>query len=120
MDRTELKAKHPDLYNEIYGRGVSAERDRAAAHLIMGNASGDMETAIAAVTDGSEMTAVLNAKYMAAGMNKKDIEVRAEDDTDVAAGADDVNTDTAADTDAEGEKVASLVEAKFGIKKGGK
>lgn len=113
MDRAELQAKHPDVYNEVFGLGVSAERDRATAHLLRGNASGDLETAIKAIEDGSEMTETLKAKYDIAGMNKTDLNARVEDDEDTAEGANNVNTDT--DTEDTSAKVADIVEAKFGI-----
>ena len=40
------------------------------AHLTMGEASGDMDLAVASINDGSEMSATLNAKYMAAHMKR--------------------------------------------------
>ena len=51
----------------------------------MGSASGDMKTAIAAATDGSAMTSTIQAQYMAAGMNRNDIQNRQEDNVDAAA-----------------------------------
>lgn len=114
MDRTELQAKHPELYTEIYGLGVAAERDRASAHIVMGEASGDTKTALAAIQDGSEMTATLQAKYMAAGMNRSDIEARAADDAEAADGAD--NADKGTDVEAAAELIAAGLEKKFGVK----
>ena len=61
------------------------------AHLTMGEASGDMKTAISAVTAGEEMTATLQAKYMAAGMNRRDATNRQQDDGDVAGALDGVS-----------------------------
>lgn len=54
----------------------------------MGEASGDMKTAIGAVQDGSAMTATLQAKYMAAGMNRSDVQARQDDDAEANAGDD--------------------------------
>ena len=82
MDLNELKAKHPELFAQAVDIGTTAERDRVGAHLTMGGASGDMKTALAAVEDGSEMTATLQAKYMAAGMGRKDINARDADNVD--------------------------------------
>lgn len=113
MDLSTLKAQHPDVHAAAVQEGVNSERDRVSAHLTMGEASGDMKTACSAIKDGSEMTATLQATYMAAGMNRKDTENRDADDATAAAAADaaaaDDNTDTA------GDAVASAVEAKLGI-----
>lgn len=114
MTKEELKAKHPELYAELVNIGVMAERDRVTAHLTMGEASGDNKTAVEAIKDGSEMTATLQAKYMAAGMNRADINARGEDDAG-ASGADSVDT-TEADAGTEADTVASIVEAKLGVK----
>ena len=57
------------------------------------------ETAIAAVEDGSEMTATIQAKYMAASMNKKDQESLEDDDSaagDATANTNSDETDTEA------------------------
>ena len=74
MTKQELKAQHPELYTSILEEGSAAatatERDRVVGHLTMGETSGDMKTAIAAITDGSGMTATIQAKYMSAAMNR--------------------------------------------------
>lgn len=103
MDLGKLKAEHPAVFAEAVAVGVAQELDRVSAHLIMGESSGDMATAIAAVTDGSKMTATLNAKYMAAGMKKTELAARTgenPDELDAAAAA-------AGKTDA--DKVADVV-----------
>lgn len=97
MDLQTLKAQHPDVYAAAAQEGVNQERDRVGAHLTMGKASGDMGTAISAVEDGSAMTATLQAKYMAAGMNRADVQARQADDAEAGA-ADNAN---ASDADAE-------------------
>lgn len=79
MDLIELKAKHPALCLQLVAEGETAERDRVSAHLTMGTASGDMETATKAIEDGVGMTASLQAKYMAASMKRQDIGARADD-----------------------------------------
>lgn len=84
MDLKQLKSEYPDLCNNIAEQAVASERDRVSSHLIMGEASGDLKTAIQAVKDGSLMTAALQATYMAAGMVKKDIEARQDDEQQVA------------------------------------
>lgn len=88
MDLKTLKAQHPDVYAAAAQEGRTEERDRVGAHLTMGEASGDMKTAIGAVQDGSAMTATLQAKYMAAGMNRSDVQARQDDDAEANAGDD--------------------------------
>ena len=103
MNLDELKAQHPELYAAVMklgeASGVTKERDRAGAHLIMGEASGDMKTAMTAVKDGTEMTATLQATYMSAGMNRKDINAR---------GGDELNADAGDGAGAEDEEAQSL------------
>ncbi len=100
MNAKELLAQHPDVHAVVLKEGATDERDRINAHLTMGKASGDMVTALAAVEDGSEMTATLTAKYMAAGMNRNSTEARQGD-------SDDTNTDNVNSDDATKDKVAS-------------
>ena len=110
MDRLELQAKHPEAYAEAVAHGETQERDRSTAHLTMGEASGDMKTAITAIKEGSQMTATLQSQYMAAGMNRKDTANRQDDDNDAGDGAE------AGDGAGDGaDSVASLVETKLGI-----
>ncbi len=70
MKISELQAQHPELYAQVVGLGVNQERERVSAHLTMGEASGDMEMATKCINDGSEMSATVNAKYMAAHMKR--------------------------------------------------
>lgn len=112
MDLKTLKAQHPDVYAAAVQEGVESERDRVTAHLTMGEASGDNKTAYAAIKDGSEMTATLQATYMTAGMNRQDVANRQDDDANANAG------DGANASDDQGDAadaVASMVEAKLGM-----
>jgi len=79
MDLSTLKSEYPALFAEIVAIGVNQERDRVSSHLIMGQASGDMETAIAAVNDGHELTAKYTALYQAAALNRRDVQDRVDD-----------------------------------------
>ena len=45
----------------------------------MGQTSGDMKTAMAAIESGAGMTAKITAAYMSAGMNRADTDLRGED-----------------------------------------
>jgi len=92
MDLKELKASHPALYAEAVGigheQGVTGERARSEAHIVLGEASGDMKYAMECVKDGTELTATVNAKHMAASINKKavgDRGVESEGDLDTEA-----------------------------------
>lgn len=76
MDLEKLKADHPETYRAALELGASQERDRVTAHLTMGESSGDMQTAAEAIKEGSEMTATLQAKYLAAGMRKQAMDDR--------------------------------------------
>jgi ClpP class serine protease len=111
MNLNELKAQHPELFAQVVQLGVDGERDRVAAHLTMGEASGDMATAVGAINDGSAMTAALQSKYMAAGMNRRDIEDRSGDDLS-ADGADGAAAPVA---ETEADLVAAAVEHNFGV-----
>lgn len=112
MDRNQFKLEHGALFEAVKNEGKDGEKDRILAHLTMGEASGDMKTALAAIKDDSEMTAALQATYMAAGMNRSDVDTRTDEEKALAAadgaGSDD-NVDTAAD------EVASAVEAQLGV-----
>jgi ClpP class serine protease len=79
MTKEELQAQHPATFAAVLATGVEQERDRVSAHLTMAEASGDMATAVAAIADGSGMTASLQATYMAAGMKKTELTARVED-----------------------------------------
>lgn len=86
MDLNQLKAEHPAIFAEAVAIGVKQERERAEAHITLGEASGDMNLAIACVKDGSEMTALVSAKYTAAGMKNQQIADRgAESEGDLGA-----------------------------------
>jgi ClpP class serine protease len=96
MTKEELKAQHPETYAAVHEEGFKAgvntgtvsERDRVTAHLTLGEASGDMKTALAAVASGEGMTATVQAKYLAAGMRKSDVAARQADEKAVAPAAD--------------------------------
>lgn len=72
MNITQLKAEHPEVFAEAVSIGVTQERERVSAHLTMGEASGDMSLALTSINNGDEMSASINAKYMAAHMKRKE------------------------------------------------
>ena len=115
MDLATFKTSHPEIYSAAVAEGVTGERDRVVAHLTMGEASGDMPTAIGAINDGSIMTATLQSKYMAAGMNKADTNARGADDVDAADAADNADTDDCANAADAADEVVAIVENQLGV-----
>lgn len=118
MNLEELKAQHPDVFKAAVdlgvGQGVEQERDRVTAHLISGEASGQMETALKAAKDGSVMTETLRMSYLLAAKNGADIEAN-QSESDLAAAGDHVSTETPDAADVEASAVADLVEAGMGL-----
>lgn len=113
MDLQTLKEKHAGVYAAAMADGAAQERDRVVAHITMGEASGDMKTALEAIADGSQMTAGLQAKYMAAGLNRRDVQNRQADDAAAAVAADGAAAEQS-ENDI-GSKVLALVEKSLGI-----
>jgi ClpP class serine protease len=110
MDINELKAQHSELYSAVKNAGVAEERDRVTAHLTMGTASGDMDTAVVAITEGTGMTLTLQAKYMTAGRNKTDLDGRSQDAAAVV-----IDPAATVDPKTDADKVAALVAENFGV-----
>lgn len=111
MDLKTLQAQHPDVYAAALEMGVNQERDRVVAHLTLAEPSRDYSIAASAIKDGDVMTETLRARYMVAGMNRKDLDLRAQDNQSADA-VDGVNTSSSLD---EGDDVLALVETKLGI-----
>lgn len=119
MNEDELKAQHPGLHAAIVAtakkagadEALTAERDRVGAHVAMGEASGDMKTALEAIASGDAMTQTLQAKYMAAGLNRADRQSR-QTETDAA---DEAVDGAAAETPEKdlGDQVADALEARL-------
>lgn len=117
MDVQTLKANHYDVYTAVRQKGVAEERDRVTAHLTMGEASGAMKTAIDAISDGSAMTATLQAKYLAAGMDRSDVRARQEDDKD-ADGADNLSSSGPDAEEAAGAAILAQAAENLGVELG--
>lgn len=125
MTLEELRAQHPNVYQEAVQQGVTQERDRVVAHLTMGETSGDMKTAAQAIRSGDSMTQTLMATYMAAGMNRGDRKARQEEANAagvIADGADAGKPGAGAGAGAGGagggdlgDKVATILEQRAGI-----
>lgn len=116
MDLVTLKALHPAVFAAAVQEGVTAERERVSAHLIMGEASGAMDTATASIKNGDTMTASLNATYMAAAINRRDQANRQGDSDGAAAAALAAASDSSTDGSATGaSQVLALVESALGV-----
>lgn len=95
MTLDELKAQHPGLCRELsdeaktegHAAGVKAERERVTAHMTLGESSGANDIAAKAIKEGSDLNVTLQAEYMSAGMKKRDLDTREEDDAGADAGA---------------------------------
>jgi len=96
MNEHELLAQHPELYAAVLNKGVTQERDRVTAHLIMGESHGAMEAATTAIKSGDGMTATIQAQYAAAGLNKNAVASRGADDKDADPGSVDTDKDAEA------------------------
>ena len=114
MDKKTLMAQHGDVYAAIIAEGVKAERERVSAHLIMGEASGDMVTAMKAIEEGAEMTALFSAKYQAAAMKRDAIAARKTDD----ALADTGTPAAAPSADENGVDILAMAAEKCGVEIG--
>lgn len=99
MDLRELKAKHPELCDQLRAEGRDKERDRVNGHLTLGEKCGDLKTAFAAIRDGSELTQTLQATYMAAALNRRDQESRQQDEGAAARAADQADPPSEAQRD---------------------
>jgi ClpP class serine protease len=82
MDLQTLKSKHPEVHALAVEEGVAQERDRVEAHLTLGEASGDLQTAFTAIKDGSGLTNTIQAKYAVASMGKRDLQQHMSDDSE--------------------------------------
>ncbi len=116
MDPKKLRADHPEVYEAVVAEGVKQERDRVTAHLVLGEASGDVKIALDAIKTGEEMTTTATARYMAAGMNRKDRTTRQTESDAAAAAAAGATADEGAGKDDSGDKLAAhILKQKKGV-----
>lgn len=119
MDINKLRVEHPAVYAAVKAEGVTEERDRVVAHLVMGEGTGALATAVTAIKDGSVMTATITASYMTAGLNREDSRARTHEDKKAAealaaAAASGANGANASNEEAEGEDIFNRVSAQLG------
>jgi ClpP class serine protease len=80
MDLKTLRAQHPDLVEALVQEGITQERERVQAHLVMGEQCGDLKIALEAINKGTGFGhAPTQALYMAKAMNNRDINAHVED-----------------------------------------
>lgn len=86
MNKAELQAKHPELYAEIKNEGIQEGKqqgqDRVSAFIEIGEASGAMDLAMAYIKDGTEHSAAINTKFLAAQMQNQKLNALASDSPD--------------------------------------
>lgn len=118
MNKTELKANHPDLYAEILAEGQATEKDRVVAHVTMAEETGAVDFALACIKDGKSLTEqAVTAKYITAGLNRNDLAASEEDEAAAAAAAEAAAEEDAPKTEAvkKEEEILAAVEKSFGI-----
>ena len=114
MDLEELKAQHPAVYKAAAAEGAMQERDRVGAHLTLGEKSGDLKTAFAAIRSGDDLTMEIQAQYLAASMNRADTAERQAESDEAEAVTADAETKPEQGSDAFGEKVYELLAGMVG------
>lgn len=110
MDLQELKTQHPEAYTAAVADGVAQERARVASHLKLASRPGCQEIAIAAITNGDQMSPDLAGKYADAAVAAAALAARAEDEP--APVAPEPVNEPADDT---ADKVAAIVARNFGM-----
>ncbi len=99
MDLKELKAQFPAVYEAAVQLGRDEEFEQVAAHLKLGAACGDLSIAVSAIEGRKPFTsALVQAEYQAAGLNRRDIQARQADSQVVAQATQNIAT-KAADKD---------------------
>jgi len=71
MTFEEFKAKHPELFAQVFEAGKNAEKDRVLAHVEMAKSTGASEYAMECIEKGDGLTALAQAKYMSHSLNNQ-------------------------------------------------
>lgn len=113
MNIAELQAKHPELYASVIALGRNEEQERVSGFAELGEASGATDLAMQCIKDGTQHSAAINAKFMAANMKNMALNAMADDN---------VNTDNidqseepAAEEVNANEKAAAELAAEMGV-----
>lgn len=100
MNAAELKAQHPETYAAIFADGEKSgktnEQERVSAFAELGEASGAADLAMAMIKDGTEHSATVNAKFMAAQMKGQTLKAMSDDNVDTS-GVDQTTVDANAE-----------------------
>ena len=111
MTLDELRAQHPDLYNQAYAAGVEAERKRVMAHITIGKAITNQDMMFKNIETGADMSdQLVIAGYMAEKMKTQALNDRADDNPPAVA------PQTTAQPEAYEKQLDAELEARFGLK----
>jgi ClpP class serine protease len=110
MDKALLKAEHPELYSAILAEGNEAGKVEVntltQAHLVLADASGDMERALSDIKAGVLVDAAVMAHHTAQGIKKSQIVAHQDEAPVVPETSDEVEVDA----DKELEKEMNAIE----------
>lgn len=113
MDLETFKAEHPELFRAAVAQGLETgrqeERKRCADHLKLGESAGALDVAHKAIASGASL-ADCQADYMAASLNRGDIQAMRDGDAQVAKAADGASGSAAAAKASEEAEKAQLDE----------
>jgi ClpP class serine protease len=97
MDKALLKAEHPELYSAILAEGNEAGKVEVntltQAHLVLADASGDMERALSDIKAGVLVDAAVMAHHTAQGIKKAQIVAHGDEAPVVPETSDEVEVD---------------------------
>ena len=116
VDKTTLKAEHPELFAAVFEDGQKNERARIMEHLEMGKEVNDLELAFAAIGDGSRVEGAYAVKYTKSAMRAQSASNTADDDADITVDNVDNNTDETAEVSAGLQKLFAGLGATQGLK----
>lgn len=71
MTKEELKNSHPELYNEVYKEGITAEQNRVGSWMV--HASTDLEAVQAGIASGKEVSSVDTQNFIVKMHNKANL-----------------------------------------------
>ena len=83
MDLNQLKLEHPELCTQLVAEGRAIERDQVKGHITMAKQTGAVDFALECLDAGKSLSSQeVIAGYMSAGMKKKDLKNREDDNPD--------------------------------------
>ncbi len=100
------------LYQRIHAAGIADEHERVTAHLELGEQTGAMTIAAAAVRSGEGVTVGLQKQYIAAAMNRADRSRRQAESDEAGAIVDRASAPANEGAQDMGDRVWALMDAK--------